>query len=85
MTTEQLLWGALTLSFGVIATLVGLWWSSMKQTLADIKETLLKINLRLDNMDMEKVDLKTCEMFHADIKKKIHQHASLGTAGEVIS
>lgn len=78
------MWGALTLSFGVIATLVGLWWSSMKQALTDIKDTLEKINRRLDNVDKEKVDVRMCEGVHSEIKKRLHQHASLGTAGEVI-
>lgn len=85
MTEIQMLYGAVTLLLGVIATLLGLWWSSVKQSFADIKSTLLKINLRLDNMDKEKVDSKLHERAHDDIRDKLHKHAKLGTAGEVVT
>jgi len=77
VTNEQFMWGANS----VLVVCLGFF---IRNWMASIKEDLKKITDRIDEIEEEKVDAKTCEIFHEQITAKLHTHAHVGQAGEVV-
>jgi nitrogenase molybdenum-iron protein alpha/beta subunit len=71
----------------ILGFMIRMWIMDLKQSIRDINGpdgVISKINKRLDNVALEKVGVKTCDRLHDEIKSKLHQHGSLGAAGEVM-
>jgi hypothetical protein len=70
MDTQQLMWAANSLLVVVLGFFIKMWIDDLKKSITKLQD--------------EKVDVKTCKLFHESIGKKVHSHGSLGQAGEVI-
>jgi hypothetical protein len=61
----------------ILGFMIRMWISDLKQSIRDINGpdgTIGKINKRLDNMDDEKVSVRSYEKFQDEVKKEIHEH-----------
>ena len=77
MTNEQLMMLGNAGLVAVLGFFIKMWINDLKQANRDIWK-------KISEMDQEKMDAKTCEIHHAEIKKRLHVHGVLGQAGEVI-
>jgi hypothetical protein len=87
METWQILWGVNTFFLGVVGFLYKLNRDDNKRLRDEIREEIkqIKEEIKLIGQVLEgKQGWRVCDKIHEDLKKHLHLHGTLGTAGEVI-
>ena len=84
MTSDQLLWAANTGLLSIVGLLIWDWKKSVKESFSEINKTFEKIDRRIVDVEKKKQDTTACVFTHEEVRKRLHSHARLGTAGEVI-
>jgi type IV secretory pathway TrbD component len=73
VSTDQIMILTNAVLVAVLGFMIRMWISDLKTTIRDITGKLEK-----------KVDKDICDTFHNQIRPKLHSHAHVGTAGEVV-
>lgn len=73
MDALQLLWVINSVLVLALGFFIKVWMNDLKDKVNDLKKELYG-----------KMDTKTCDFLHKDIKKYAHTHGDLGSSGEVV-